>query len=56
MEKKMMVLDAIYGMSRAWTSMNPVTLVQSWRKLLPDLEDDDVQGFPNEEISKSEKF
>jgi hypothetical protein len=32
--------------------VNPVTLVQSWRKLLPDLEDDDLQGFPNEEINK----
>jgi hypothetical protein len=29
-------------------------LVQSWRKLLADLEDDDLQGFPNEESSKSE--
>jgi hypothetical protein len=25
-----------------------------WRKLVPDLEDDDLQGFPSEEISKSE--
>jgi hypothetical protein len=29
-------------------------MVRSWRKLLPDLEDDDLQGFPDEEISKSE--
>jgi hypothetical protein len=28
-------------------------LFQSWRKL-PDLEEDDFQGIPNEEISKSE--
>jgi hypothetical protein len=35
--------------------VNPVTLVRSWRKLLPDLEDD-LQRFPNEEISKSEIF
>jgi hypothetical protein len=28
--------------------MNPVMLVRSWRKLLPDL------GFHNEEINKSE--
>jgi uncharacterized protein YeeX (DUF496 family) len=33
--------------------MNPEMLVQSWSKLLPDLEDD-LQGFLNEEISKSE--
>jgi hypothetical protein len=34
--------------------VNPVTRVQSRRKLLPDLEDDDLEGFPNHEISKSE--
>jgi hypothetical protein len=32
--------------------MCPVTLVQSWRKLLPNL--DDLQRFPNEEIRKFE--
>jgi hypothetical protein len=30
-----------------------MTTVQLWRKLLPDLQHD-LQGFPNEEISKSE--
>jgi hypothetical protein len=49
-----MVLDAIYGASQAWSFVNPITLVQSWRKLLPDLQDDDLQGFPNKENSKSE--
>jgi hypothetical protein len=29
-------------------------MVQSWRKLLPDLEDKNFEGFPNEEIDKSE--
>jgi hypothetical protein len=33
--------------------VNPVTLAQSWRKLLPDLEDN-FQGFPNKDINKSE--
>jgi hypothetical protein len=47
-------LGAIYGLYWAWLSMNPVTLVQSWRKLFSDLEDDDLQDFSNEEISKSE--
>jgi hypothetical protein len=42
------------GVSRAWSSMNPVTLVQSWRKLLPYLEEDDLQGFRDEETRKSE--
>jgi hypothetical protein len=41
----MMVLDV----SWAGSSVNPVTL----GKLLPEEEDDDLQGFPNEEISKS---
>jgi hypothetical protein len=29
-------------------------LVQSWKNLLPDLKDEDLQGFPNKEISISE--
>jgi hypothetical protein len=49
-----MVLDLIYGTSWAWSSVNPVMLVQLWRKLLSDLEENDLRGFPNEEISKSE--
>jgi hypothetical protein len=48
----MTVLAAIFGLSQAWSSINPVTLVQSWRKFLPDLEYG-LQGFPNKEISKS---
>jgi hypothetical protein len=32
--------------------MNLLMLVWSWRELLPDLEENDLQGFPNEEISK----
>ena len=32
--------------------MNPGTLVQKWGKLPPRLEDNDVQGFPNEELSR----
>ena len=32
--------------------MNPGILVQKWGKLPPHLEDNDVQGFPNEELSK----
>jgi hypothetical protein len=49
----MMVLDVIYGISWAWSCVNPVTLIRSWRKLLPDQEEDDLQGFPDEEIGKS---
>jgi hypothetical protein len=50
---EMTVLLAIYSVSWAWSSVNPEMLVQSWKKLLPDLEEDYLQGFPNEEI-KSE--
>jgi hypothetical protein len=49
----MVVLDATYGVPQAWSSVNPVMLVQLRRKLLLDLEDGDLQGFPNEGISKS---
>jgi hypothetical protein len=34
LREKMTVFDAIYGISQAWSYMNPVTLVQSWRKIL----------------------
>jgi hypothetical protein len=44
--KEMMALNAVYAILQAWSSVNPETLVQSWRKLLPNLEDD-LQGFPN---------
>jgi hypothetical protein len=38
--KKIMVWGAIYSISQAWSYVNPVMLVRSWRKLLPDLEED----------------
>jgi hypothetical protein len=43
--EEMMVLDGIYGISQALSSMNPVTLVRLWSKFLSDLEDDDLQGL-----------
>jgi hypothetical protein len=49
-----MVLDAMYSISWARSSVNPAMLVLSWTKLVPDLRGNDFQGFPNEEISKSE--
>jgi hypothetical protein len=52
--RKKMNLDVIYSVCQAWSSVNPVPLVRSRRKLLPDLEGDDLQGFSNKEISKSE--
>jgi hypothetical protein len=40
-------------MSQAWSSVNSVTLVQLWRKLLQGLEEDYLLGFPNKEIRRS---
>jgi hypothetical protein len=51
--KKITVLDAIYGIPQAMSSVNPIMLVRLWRKLLPDPDNDHLQGFPNKEISKS---
>jgi hypothetical protein len=53
---KVTELDAIYSVPWAKPSVNPVMLVRSWGKLLPNLQDDDLQGFHNKEISKSEIF
>jgi hypothetical protein len=53
--KKYSVGCYIYGVSQAWSCVNPVTLVQSWKKRLPDLKED-LQGFPNEKVNKSEIF
>jgi hypothetical protein len=51
--KKKSVLYAIFGVSWAWSSKDTVTSIQLWKKLLPDLGDDDLQDYPNEEIRKS---
>jgi hypothetical protein len=50
--KKFAVLDALYSIFWALSSMNPLTVVWLWRKLLLGLKDGDLPGFPNE-ISKS---
>jgi hypothetical protein len=49
---KKMMLDAKKSVSWAWPSVNPVTLVPSWIKLLPDLEVD-LKGSPNEGVRNS---
>lgn len=46
----------LYCVSWALSSMNPVMPGQLQRKLVPDLEEDNLQGFPNEDIRKSEIF
>ena len=50
--KKLTILDAIHGVSQAWSSVKSITLVRSWMKLLPDLEGD-FEGFSESEVSES---
>jgi hypothetical protein len=38
------------SVSQTWSAVNPVILVQL---LLTDVDDDNLQGFPNKQISKS---
>jgi hypothetical protein len=45
--------DAIHEKPQAIYSMSTLTLFQSLKTLLPDLDDDDLHGFPYEAISKS---
>lgn len=52
--KKLTVLDAIHGIFKAWADVKPQTLVRSWRKLLPDLEENDFNGFPDDDSSTTE--
>jgi hypothetical protein len=47
--KKMLVLDATYGISWSWSSTNLVVLVQSWRKLTPDTYEGDLQYFSSKQ-------
>jgi DDE superfamily endonuclease len=38
--KKLSVLDAIHGIAKSWSKVKPITLVRSWRKILPNVEID----------------
>jgi hypothetical protein len=49
-----MASDVLYSLPQALPSVNKITLVQSLRKLPPDLEENDLQSFPDKEISKYE--
>lgn len=44
-----------YSVSQAWSPVNPVLLIQLLRKTVPDLENNDLQGFIKK-ISASLKF
>ncbi|XP_064421026.1 jerky protein homolog-like [Latimeria chalumnae] len=43
--KKLMVLDAIYEVSRARNMVKPVTISRSWKKIFPDNRENKCLGF-----------
>lgn len=50
--KEITVSDAVYGIS--WHGLPWISNAGSiMKEIIPDLEDDDLQCFPNKEISKS---
>ena len=46
--KKMTILDAINGVTQSWNKIKPITLVQSWRKILPNIEGDFLDSIEPE--------
>jgi len=52
--KKMTVLDAIHGIAQSWSKIKPVTLLRSWRSVLPDIETDLMDSEENKENVVSE--
>jgi hypothetical protein len=48
------VLDAIYSVSWTRSPVKPVMMVSSCGKLTSGLQENDLQGFPNEEVCKSQ--
>ncbi|XP_050516600.1 jerky protein homolog-like [Diabrotica virgifera virgifera] len=44
--KDFTILDAIYEVRSVWEKTKPLTIVRSWKKIMPDIcEDDDFLGF-----------
>jgi hypothetical protein len=53
--KQFTVLDAIYDIALAWNMVKPLMLIRSWRKIMPDInEDDDFAGFADDVITTAE--
>jgi hypothetical protein len=53
--KRFTVLDAIYDIALAWNIVKPSTLIRLWRKIIPDInEDDDFAGFADDVITTAE--
>ena len=34
----MTILDAIHGVTQSWNKIKPITLVRSWRNILPNVD------------------
>ncbi|KAG8235509.1 hypothetical protein J437_LFUL015743 [Ladona fulva] len=47
------ILDALLGISMAWDQVKPPMIIRSWKKLLPDLEENDFEEF-SDDLSNSE--
>jgi hypothetical protein len=53
--KQFTVFDAIYDTASAWNMVTLLMLIRSWRKLIPDISEDDdcdgLAGFSDDEIT-----
>jgi hypothetical protein len=53
--KQFTVFNAIYDTALAWNMVKPLMLIGSWRKMIPDInEDDDFAGFADDVITAAE--
>jgi hypothetical protein len=53
--KQFTALDSIYNIALAWNMVKPLMLIRSWRKIIPDInEDDDFAGFADDVITTAE--
>ena len=54
--KRMSTLNAIHGIAKSWPKVKPITLVRSWRKILPNVEIDlsECEEIEASDISLSE--
>lgn len=51
--KQFTVLDAIYGVAKAWEMVKPTTISKSWKKIIPEIEEEDLLGFEDTPFSAS---
>lgn len=46
--KDFTILDAIYEIQSAWESTKPLTIIRSWKKIIPDIGVEEFLGFEEE--------